>query len=402
MSEEILRILKMVREGKISEEEGATLIDSLKEENQEKGTNYQNFFEDKMDNLKSVLRNVKDSVSNVLEDVFKGIDLKNIDFSGSFFKGKFKRTTETNKVINQSVKNIEIKIPKGNIKIIGTDKDFKLKTNTEIRNDSEEILESEINLVPSYINEFNDTLRIEIPKEKQTRIKVDIELFIPKKIDINVFSLSSDLIIENIDGEINLSSFNGDFAGKNLNGKLSYITKSGDIQINHIKGTSEVKTLNGDISISVISGTTNISTKSGDLMIEDLKGKIEASTLSGDIEAKKIEGEIKLKSFAGDVEAYDITSNLISVETLSGDIEIKEILINENKGSFKSLSGDIEIKFNKNSGGSLLLRAYTGEISVDGDLKSIKRERTELEGTFNDGNSQIDIETKSGDISVRI
>ena len=82
MSEEILRILKMVKEGKISEEEGEALIDSLKDENKSKAENYQNFFEDKMDNLKSVLRNVKDSVSNVLEDVFKGIDFKNIDFSG--------------------------------------------------------------------------------------------------------------------------------------------------------------------------------------------------------------------------------------------------------------------------------------------------------------------------------
>ena len=156
------------------------------------------------------------------------------------------------------------------------------------------------------------------------------------------------------------------------------------------------------MTLSDITGIVKTSTKSGDFILKRLKGEIEALTLSGDIDAYEIEGKIKLKSFSGDIEIDKFNTGQISVETISGDISGKDILINDKTGNFNSISGDIEIDFDKDSGGNLILRTLSGDISIDGELKYVKKERKELEGIFNEGDAHIQIDSKSGDITVSV
>lgn len=366
MSDEILKILKMVKERKITEKEGEALIESLRDEGDDSKSDNKSFFEEKAESLREILKGVKNTVSNVLEDVFKGIDLRSFDLSGSFLKSKFRRYLKVSKKLRETVKNVEIKIPEGELKIVGTSSDFGIRGSLEIRGNDEELLEKELLDLESCINESSESLKIEIPKEKQTRTKVSLEIVLPQKINLNCSCLSADIDIENIEGNINISN------------------------------------ISGDITLSGAAGIIKASTKSGDFTLENLKGEIEASTLSSDIEAEELEGKIKLKSFSGDVKISGVISNQISVDTISGDITVENILTKEKIGTFSSMTGDIDLEFNEESGGNLILRTFSGEISINGELKYIKRERKELEGAFREGDAQIEVETKTGNITVSL
>jgi DUF4097 and DUF4098 domain-containing protein YvlB len=228
-------------------------------------------------------------------------------------------------------------------------------------------LEKELlNLDEKIIKEENESLIIEIPKDLQNRIKIYFEIIVPSKLNLDCSCLSSDIEVENIEGNINISN------------------------------------ISGDINLSDIAGMVKTSTKSGDFTLKRLKGEVEAYTLSGDIDANELEGKIKLKTISGDIDIDKFSSCQISVDTISGDISGKEILIKEKSGNFNSISGDIELDFDKESGGNLILRTLSGDISIDGELKYVKKERKELEGTFNEGDAHIQIDSKSGDITVSV
>lgn len=367
MSEETLKILKMVKDGKITEEEGEALIESLKDDKKESSFDYRDFLEEKVESLRGILKGVKNTVSNVLEDVFKGLDLKSFDLSYSFLKGKFKRYLKVSRKLKDSIRNVKIKVPEGELKIIGTSSDFALRGTIEIRGNDEELLEKELlSLEDCIIKEDSESLMIEVPKDMKTRIKVNLEIVLPSKINLECSCLSADIDLENIEGNINISN------------------------------------ISGDMTLSDATGIVKTSTKSGDFTLERIKGEIEAYTLSGDIEAFELEGKVKLKSFSGDVKVDDLVSDQISVDTISGDIAGENILIKDNRGSFNSMSGDIDLDFDEKSGGNLILRTLSGEISISGELKYVKRERKELEGAFREGTAQIEVETKSGDITVSL
>lgn len=365
MSDEILKILKMVKEGKITEEEGEALIESLRNSEKDTSFDYRDFLEDKVDSVREILKSVKNTVSNALEDVFKGIDLKSVSISNHLSKGKFKRYLKMNRKLRDTIKNVKIKVPEGNLKIVGASEGFEITGTIEIRGNDDELLEKELlSLDDKIIKEDNESLTIEIPKDMQTRTKVNLEIIVPSKVNLDCSCLSADIEVENIEGSVNISN------------------------------------ISGDITLSDIAGIVKTSSKSGDFTLKRLKGEVEACTLSGEINSKELEGKIKLKSFSGDIDINKFNSGQITVDTISGDISGKEILINEKSGNFNSISGDIELDFDKESGGNLILRTLSGDISIDGELKYVKKERKELEGTFNEGNAHIQIDSKSGDITV--
>ena len=365
MSDEILKILKMVKEGKITEEEGEALIESLRNNGKDTSFDYRDFLEDKVDSVREVLKSVKNTVSNTLEDVFKSIDLKSVNVSNHLSKGKFKRYYKVSKKLGDIVKDVKIKVPEGELKIVGVSQDFAIRGTIEIRGNDDVLLEKELlSLDEKIIKEENESLTIDIPKDMQTRTKVNLEIVVPSKINLDCSCLSADIEVQNIEGNINISN------------------------------------ISGDINLSDIAGMVKTSTKSGDFTLKRLKGEVEAYTLSGDIDANELEGKIKLKTISGDIDIDKFSSCQISVDTISGDISGKEILIKEKSGNFNSISGDIELDFDKESGGNLILRTLSGDISIDGELKYVKKERKELEGTFNEGDAHIQIDSKSGDITV--
>jgi len=144
MSDEILKILKMVKEGKITEEEGEALIESLRNNEKDSSFDYRDFLEDKVDSVREVLKSVKNTVSSSLEDIFKGIDLKSINISNHLTKDKFKRYSKVHRELNNTIKNVKIKVPEGKLKIVGASQNFDITGTIEIRGNDDELLEREL------------------------------------------------------------------------------------------------------------------------------------------------------------------------------------------------------------------------------------------------------------------
>ena len=105
--------------------------------------------------------------------------------------------------------------------------------------------------------------------------------------------------------EFNLGS--SDFKTIDLNAdKISLITTSGDLEISNLisKGDLSIHCVKSDIEIKKVEcdGELHITNASGDIDIDYAKGKyIKIDTLSGDVNLKEAEGEINTKSITGDI-----------------------------------------------------------------------------------------------------
>lgn len=177
--------------------------------------------------------------------------------------------------------------------------------------------------------------------------------------------------------------------------------------INNISGNIDVKKIIGDIKLKTVSG---------DIRIKDIEGKIDCYAISGDIKAKNIKGEFNIISKSGDINIDDIEEEGV-IKTYSGNIEIKD-------GNFKKIflstfSGNQELD-NVNINDSMEIKNTSGEVSLNLSTKDIKilienktgAGRINYEGritkigrgeiSFGDGSKKLFIKTTSGDININI
>lgn len=138
--------------------------------------------------------------------------------------------------------------------------------------------------------------------------------------------------------------------------------------------------------------TASIEPRNDDLLIENIHGEVEVNAKSNDIVLKEIAGPVV-------------------VNNVSGDIEIIFSRLPQKKpSSISAVSGDVDITMPADSKAKLSMNSVSGEIYTDFDLqlnqdskngmKSIYR-RNPIQGTINNGGSDFQINTVSGNVYLR-
>lgn len=167
-------------------------------------------------------------------------------------------------------------------------------------------------------------------------------------------------------------------------------TRSGNIKINginNIESVLSVKTTSGDMELkSVNVDRLNMETVSGDIKIREFYGISTLKSTSGLVDFEgKLKSESKIATVSGNIMGKLLVEETSEITTTSGDVEIR--LQPENKGNFilSSTSGDIYFigeSFNK-----------TSINNVSGDVKSNVRVKAE---------NSLEITANSGDIVLKL
>lgn len=180
---------------------------------------------------------------------------------------------------------------------------------------------------------------------------------------------------------------------KSYSKNLELIDVSGDVEVDELEMQNiKINLSSGDIKIAknLKANEIDIVTISGDMNIQNISSeKVKIESTSGDIDIGKITGDIKLKTISGEILARKLSGN-INLETTSGDIEINEFMIYGNS-TVNSISGDIDIRFSEGSDCVINTKTVSGDIEFPNGRNVL--------GTGNE--NKIDIETVSGDIELR-
>jgi putative adhesin len=186
---------------------------------------------------------------------------------------------------------------------------------------------------------------------------------------------------------------------------------SGDIRVVNVKGELRTQSINGDVTLDGTSRIASIKTVSGDVQITNGGGdaSLSLSTVTGDVVASGLAARgLDFSTVDGDFRVTGWTGERVTARSLSGDFEVNGSLAKGGRYDLESHSGNVRFVLAEQPGFEIEANTFSGNIAVDFSIKTEGPVRTSgggrnprsVRGTYGDGSASLHVQTFSGDISV--
>ena len=184
--------------------------------------------------------------------------------------------------------------------------------------------------------------------------KIDIRIRCPRGSDLAVRAGSADLDATGTLGAVDVKTASGDVS---LDDAVSVAadTASGDVRMRDVGGELSVRTASGDVSVRRCDGPLTANLVSGDLSVHEAASGLTVTTVSGDIDVRAVGGgEISIQAVSGDVQLGIKPGECLFIDasSVSGDIS-SELALDDGPPAAKdapvtelrvrTVSGDVEI-----------------------------------------------------------
>lgn len=214
----------------------------------------------------------------------------------------------------------------------------------------------------------------------------------------NSISASVDYVISvPVSASVALKSISGDISVTNVKGEVRAETVSGDVNISATPNVSVAKTISGDVTARDIGTQTTLvlSTVSGTVLGTGLKVRaLEAGSVSGDV-----------RLIGSEVERLEARS-------VSGNIEFDAPLTRGGRYEFTSHSGNVRVVLSGNTGFELDADTFSGSVRSDvpvtlraiGRNEQAPRDRRgstrAIRGSFGDASAVLSVRSHSGSVVI--
>jgi len=166
--------------------------------------------------------------------------------------------------------------------------------------------------------------------------------------------------------------------------------------------TVELESVSGSIQMDDHLNRLYAKTVSGSIKLNNIMGNVELKTVSGHISAAKISGEIRAGSVSGSLIFRDCKGSFADLHSTSGSIIAELAAIDEDASdmSLNTVSGDINLKLPGDASFGLDIKTVSGEISTKFKVLVESVKKNQLQGEVGVGGINIELRTISGDISL--
>lgn len=213
-------------------------------------------------------------------------------------------------------------------------------------------------------------IRVE-PRGRESRAWIDFTVVVPYEASAELHSVSGDLSITGVKGEVRAETVSGDVKGSGLMRLAAAKSVSGDVVLNNVEsdGTLVLSAVSGDVTANTLKARAiEVSAVSGDTVLSQCQtDRAQVSTVNGDITYNgrlSKAGRYELKTHSGDIVLNHQGSAFeVAASTFSGDIKFDPaatLKVNANQyGPGRSVRGAI------GGGGAYLeLTTFSGDITV--------------------------------------
>ena len=205
-------------------------------------------------------------------------------------------------------------------------------------------------------------------------LDADLEIWLPSTARLLVDTLSADIGVSDLAGELELGAV------------------SGDITVSGSPSSIEAETVSGDVRLDGAdsrSGTAvAVETVSGNVQLHGVGRTVEASAVSGTIEVSAV------------AQVHDI-----GLETVSGGVELEAALAPGARVDISSHSGSIVLRLPGDTSASFDVSTFNGSVDNDFGPPAQRVDRfgpgKSLEFSTGGGDARISIETFSGDVGLK-
>lgn len=241
-----------------------------------------------------------------------------------------------------------------------------------------------------------ETLRVDVTNLNG---RVEVRTVYPRRSPVRVsrdlLSASVDYVIAVPTGAmVAVKSISGDVTVANVRGEVRAETVSGDVSVTNTPNVGLAKTVSGDVRATDIGSPTALvlSTVSGTVFGSGLRVRaLEAGSVSGDV---RVSGS--------QIERFEAKS-------VSGDIEFDAPLTRGGRYELTSHSGSVRVVISGTTGFDLDADTFSGSVRSDVPitLRSVGRTDRDrrgsaraIRGTFGDGSAIVSIRSHSGSVVI--
>ena len=191
---------------------------------------------------------------------------------------------------------------------------------------------------------------------------------------------------------------------------VSVHTVSGDVKITGIRGEVRAESVSGNISAMGTPLVSLVKSVSGDIVVTGVatQDDLHASTVSGDISVKtaRMRG-VDADTVSGEINLVDVTCERATAGSTSGSIAFSGPLARSGRYELKAHSGDVRVALSGDPGFELDARTFSGSVRSDvpvttrpGETISLRGPQKGLRGVHGDGSAQLVLTSFSGDITI--
>ena len=226
--------------------------------------------------------------------------------------------------------------------------------------------------------------------------RVEVRTIYPRRGSFgNNVSASVDYVISVPAGAtVSLKSISGDISVTNVKGEVRAETVSGDVNVSGTPNVAIAKTISGDVTAQNIGTQTTLvlSTISGTVLGTGLKVRA--------LEAGSVSGNVRL--VGSDIERLEAKS-------VSGNIEYDAPLTKGGRYEFTSHSGNVRIVLSGNTGFELDADTFSGSVRSDVPVTLRAIGRTEqnrrgsnraIRGSYGDASAFLSVRSHSGSVVI--
>jgi hypothetical protein len=236
-------------------------------------------------------------------------------------------------------------------------------------------------------------------------VQSDLDISVPRKMELHVISRRGDVSVNGRDGEVEINSQHGDVTVEDVTGNVKLTLEKSSAKVEQITGDLHIIGRLNEVSVSDVKGGAQLEGEFGEsVKLARITKAVSFKSSRTDLEFSRIDGDLDLDS--DDLHADKITgpvhlttrSKQIRLDDVSGDVRVQ----NENGGievSMRSLgnvqidsrNGDINLSVPEKAGFHLDARTRDGEIQSDFPELKIDSSDREAKASGNVGNGAAHI-----------
>ena len=255
---------------------------------------------------------------------------------------------------------IEINNLAGTIEVIGWDKH-------EVH--VEGVLDKKAEKLEVDGDESNLTIKVKYPRKVRGNLKgSELTIHVPHGCDVLTESVSSDLIVRGIEGDMEIESVSGeiDVAGK--------------------PATLSIESVSGTISLDADCDDIEIESVSGDIFIQKAGRRLSMSCVSGDADIR-----------ADSLEDFEFN-------TVSGELDLDARPTKDARWEIDCHSGEVALKLPSDVDAAFEIDTFSGDIDDDFGHKAERTSKyapgKELRFVQGDGDARISVSVFSGRVRI--
>lgn len=386
MKEEILRINRLVAEGKLTPEDGAELIEAFVAAEKAEA---QSTPPPPPQPPKDPFTGVFEKVEKAAKDGFNRVDWKEISgqveqgakkgfeaIRGSFedlTKGKVnfglfgneERRDVSLPLTVSADKRLRIENPCGDVRVLGRAESGTVLAEARVRGGTVDEARARAQEYTVIIEESDSVVTIRQPDV--SGLAVDLTIRLPEAVAVEIRTEMGDIHVLDNPAGVRISS------------------RAGDVKIRGANGAVEVSADSGDVALEdVESPSVTLETKSGDLSLKSVRGNINARTAAGDITVKESFGKV------------------VALETVSGDVHVDLIEPVTQSLNVRTVSGDVAIDLPDGGDCRVSLSSLRGDVATEIELEDEAKSEGRRTGKIGAGIGTLDVSAVTGDVSLRM